>query len=91
MKIMKSGIRESIQMALLARAHDLKVMIGGMLETRLAMGCSLALVVGLGGIDYLDLDTPLLLASDPFVGGYSYEGCHLVASEESGLGVRVRS
>jgi L-alanine-DL-glutamate epimerase-like enolase superfamily enzyme len=91
LKIMKSGIRETIQMMLLARSHGLKLMIGGMLETRLAMGCSLALVVGLGGIDYLDLDTPLLLAEDPFRGGYVYDGPLLVTSNAPGLGIVSKS
>jgi L-alanine-DL-glutamate epimerase-like enolase superfamily enzyme len=90
LKIMKSGIRETIQMAVIARVHDVKLMIGGMLETRLAMGCSLALVVGLGGIDYLDLDTPLLLAADPFLGGYIYAGRFLQITDEPGLGMEVR-
>jgi L-alanine-DL-glutamate epimerase-like enolase superfamily enzyme len=90
LKIMKSGIRETIQMMLLARGHGLKLMAGGMLETRLAMGCSLALAVGLGGIDYLDLDTPLLLAEDPFLGGYAYDGPLLVVTDDPGLGVLVR-
>ena len=32
------------------------------METRLAMGCSFAMVLGLGGFELLDLDTPLLLS-----------------------------
>lgn len=87
LKIMKSGLRETIQMALVARASGLGVMIGGMLESRLAMACSFSLVLGLGGIDLLDLDTPLLLESDPWVGGYRYEGPLLVPWQEAGLGM----
>ena len=87
-KIMKSGLRESIQMALVARALGLRLMIGGMMETRLAMGCSFALVLGLGGFEHLDLDTPLLLTSDPWDGGFSYQGPTLLPWYEPGLGVR---
>ena len=60
-------------------------MIGGMVETRIAMGCSFSLVLGLGGFDVLDLDTPLLLASDPVTGGYRYDGSRLQPWSGSGL------
>jgi L-alanine-DL-glutamate epimerase-like enolase superfamily enzyme len=76
-KIMKTGVTEALEIASFAKASGLKLMIGGMLETRIAMGCSFSLVLGLGGFDVLDLDTPLLLASDPVGGGYRYEGSHL--------------
>ena len=33
-------------------------MIGGMLESEIAMGTSLQLACGLGGIQHFDLDTP---------------------------------
>ena len=91
LKIMKAGLRETIQMALVARALGMGLMIGGMLESRLAMACSFSLVLGLGGIDYLDLDTPLLLARDPWEGGYRYEGATLLPWNEPGLGLSPRS
>jgi hypothetical protein len=56
-----------------------------MVETRMAMGCSFSLVLGLGGFDVLDLDTPLLLTSDPVTGGYRYDGAHLQPWPGSGL------
>ena len=66
-------------------------MIGGMIETRVAMGCSFSLVLGLGGISILDLDTPLLLAEDPFdSGGYQYTGPILSPWYEPGLGLRLQ-
>jgi L-alanine-DL-glutamate epimerase-like enolase superfamily enzyme len=48
--------------------------IGGMVETRLAMGTSASIAAGLGGFTYIDLDTPLFLAEDPFEGGYVQDG-----------------
>jgi hypothetical protein len=62
-------------------------MIGGMVESRIAMGCSFSLVLGLGGFHILDLDTPLLLASDPVNGGYEYDGPRLVPWQTPGLGM----
>lgn len=84
-KIMKSGLREAMEIASYARAAGLRLMIGGMVETRIAMGCSFALVLGLGGFEFLDLDTPLLLASDPVKGGYRYEGPRLCPWSGPGL------
>lgn len=73
-KIMKTGLLQAMDIAAFARASGLRLMIGGMVETRIAMGCSFALVLGTGGFDILDLDTPLLLARDPIKGGYRYSG-----------------
>ncbi len=75
LKVTKSGLFETIDIATLCKAHGIGLMIGGMIETRVAMGCSFSLVLGLGGISILDLDTPLLMAEDPFdSGGYQYTG-----------------
>ena len=53
------------------------------------MGCSLSLVLGLGGFDLLDLDTPLLLASDPVRGGYQYNGPYLQPWSDPGLAMKA--
>jgi hypothetical protein len=61
-----------------------------MVETRIAMGCSFSLVLGLGGFDVLDLDTPLLLAEDPVEGGYRYRGPSLLPWDGPGLDLHSR-
>jgi L-alanine-DL-glutamate epimerase-like enolase superfamily enzyme len=73
-KIMKSGIARALDIVAATRACGLLPMIGGMVETRLAMGTSACLAAGLGGFAFIDLDTPLFLASDPFDGGYTHQG-----------------
>ena len=73
-KIMKSGIHEAIAIARAAERAGLERMIGGLVETRLAMGTSACIAAGLGGFSVVDLDTPLFLASDPFRGGIRYDG-----------------
>ena len=88
-KIMKTGVIEAVEIASFTKASGLKLMIGGMLETRIAMGCSFSLVLGLGGFDVLDLDTPLLLAGDPVTGGYRYEGSLLQPWSGPGLDMNV--
>lgn len=90
LKIMKSGLAQTIEIARTVREAGLGLMIGGMMETRLAMGVSLSLVLGFGGIDHLDLDTPLLMSHDPWVGGYRYDGPRLIPSSEPGLGMSPR-
>jgi L-alanine-DL-glutamate epimerase-like enolase superfamily enzyme len=90
-KIMKCGVVESLDIACLTRASGIRLMIGGMVESRVAMGCSWSMVLGMGGFDFLDLDTPLLLSGDPVEGGYVYEGPVLQPWEESGLGMEMRN
>jgi L-Ala-D/L-Glu epimerase len=70
LKIMKSGVVGSLDLAIGARAAGLGLMVGGMVETRLAMTVSACLAGGVGGFTYIDLDTPLFLARDPFRGGF---------------------
>jgi L-alanine-DL-glutamate epimerase-like enolase superfamily enzyme len=88
-KIMKTGVLEAVRIAEFARNAGLGLMVGGMVETRLAMGCSFGLVLGLGGFEILDLDTPLLLAQDPVSGGYRYEGPKLQPWQHPGLDMTV--
>ncbi len=60
-KLMKFGFWEAREIALLARAAALKLMIGGMMESSLAMTAAAHLAAGLGGFDYIDLDTPFFI------------------------------
>ncbi|GAB1724779.1 MAG: putative Muconate cycloisomerase [Nitrospira sp.] len=88
-KIMKTGVIEARRIAAFTRSAGLRLMIGGMLETRVAMGCSFSLVLGLGDFDVLDLDTPLLLSTDPITGGYRYHGPRLQPWHEAGLNMQM--
>lgn len=90
-KIMKTGVIQAWKIAAFTRSVGLRLMVGGMLETRIAMGCSFSLVLGLGGFDVLDLDTPLLLSTDPVTGGYHYNGPRLHPWHEAGLDMQVSS
>ncbi len=73
-KLMKSGVVEALEIAAVCRAAHLGLMIGAMIESRLGCAAAAHLVAGLGGFSYIDLDTPMLLASDPFSGGYTQDG-----------------
>lgn len=90
-KLMKcGGPVEALDIASIARAAGLGLMIGGMVETRLGMNTSLHLACGLGGFGFVDLDTHLLLAEDPFEGGFTQEGPRMAVGAAPGAGVRLR-
>lgn len=61
-KLMKSGVAEAREIVRVAQAAGLELMIGGMLETEVAMGASLQLACGTGAFRHVDLDTPFFLS-----------------------------
>lgn len=73
-KLAKVGVVGALEIIEVARASGLHLMIGGMVETRLAMGFAGHLAAGLGCFKYIDLDTPLLLSEDPVHEGYEVSG-----------------
>jgi L-alanine-DL-glutamate epimerase-like enolase superfamily enzyme len=71
---MKYGFDEAIAIHRFAMERGLGLMIGGMVEAKMAMSASACFAAALGGFDFVDLDTPLFLADDPFDGGYAQTG-----------------
>jgi len=90
-KLMKCGFVEALDIAAVCRANHIELMVGAMMESRLATSAAAHFVAGLGGFRYIDLDTPMLLADDPFVGGYEQRGgVYDVSGVESGSGIERR-
>ena len=88
---MKSGIVEALDIAAIARSANIKLMIGCMLETRLALGCSVHLVAGSGGFDYIDLDPHLDPEQEPFTGGPEFKDpWYTISDKLPGIGVGRR-
>jgi L-alanine-DL-glutamate epimerase-like enolase superfamily enzyme len=88
LKPMKTGIAEALAMWHVARASGVRLMIGGMVESVLAMSFSAHFAAGLGGFDYVDLDTPMFIATHPFQGGFVQDRARLdVSAVPSGHGV----
>ncbi len=84
-KLAKSGgIREAVRMVHAARALDLAVMLGCMVESGLAIAAA-AQIASL--CDHVDLDGNLLLAHDPWPGVQFTDGVQVPANRP-GLGVR---
>jgi L-Ala-D/L-Glu epimerase len=73
-KLMKEGIGAALGIVDVAREHGIQMMIGGNVESILAMTTSACFAAGLGGFRFADLDTPLFLATNPFAGGYALRG-----------------
>lgn len=87
-KLMKSGIVDGIDIAAICRAGHISLMIGGMIESKLAMCCSAHFAAGLGGFDFIDLDTPMHLAENPFEGGYVQHGAvYKLDHIKAGIGI----
>ncbi len=69
-----------------ARSLSLEVMIGCMVETRLAVGAAAHLAPL---ADHADLDGPLLIKNDPFT-GLGYAGARLLLPTNPGLGIEAK-
>jgi len=77
------GIAAALRLIATARAHDMKILLGCMIESSLGIAAALA-VAPL--VDWIDLDGHLLTADDPFA-GLGLERGRLLASDRPGLGV----
>ena len=86
-KLAKCGsLREALRMIATARAHNMLVMVGCMIETSLGITAA-AHFTPL--VDAADLDGAALTTDDPFVGA-SIDGGQIRLPSEPGLGVRRR-
>lgn len=83
-KLMKStGMREAYKMILLARALDLKVMLGCMTET----SCAISAAAQLSPlVDWADLDGAELIGNDLFDGAKIIDG-KVTLSDRPGIGI----
>jgi L-Ala-D/L-Glu epimerase len=87
-KLAKCGsLRAAVRMVHIARAHHMRVMLGCMVESTLAIAAAVQLAPL---VDDLDLDGAALLAHDPFAGpGIEADGT-IRFNEAPGLGVSPR-
>jgi L-alanine-DL-glutamate epimerase-like enolase superfamily enzyme len=87
-KLGKSGgIFKALKIIRLAEAADIKVQLGGFLESRLAFTAAAHLGLASEAIAYFDFDTPLMFMEDRVKGGISYdEGGRVQVPDEPGLG-----
>jgi len=87
-KVMKAGgLREAMRMIAVARAHDLQVMLGCMIETSLGITAAAHLSPL---VDWADLDGNVTVTNDPFA-GVQLEHGRLILPNGPGLGVTRRT
>jgi len=89
-KLMKSGLIRAREIAQLAHHAGLNLMIGGMLESSLAMTASAHLAAGLGFFKYIDLDTPFFLkegAKNPYLNS---RGVYDLKKVKAGIGINPK-
>ena len=87
-KLMKSGLLEAWDIAHICRAAGLGLMVGGMVESTLAMTCAAHFAAGLGGFPFVDLDTPLWFKRDPMRGmTIGRGGLYDLSAVKAGIGV----
>lgn len=78
------GLGPGLRILRRARELGLRVLLGCMIETSLGT-TAMAHLAGLA--DWLDLDAPLLISDDPFVGLHYDDGACTQAPERPGIGV----
>ena len=87
-KLMKAGgLLEARRMLHVARCFGLKVMLGCMIESSLGITAAAHLAPA---VDFIDLDSHLLIANDPFVGVQTRSNGELLLPNKPGLGVTLR-
>lgn len=87
-KLMKAGgIHNALKIADMAKICGVECMMGCMLESKVGITASASLAGGKSIITRADLDAADLLATDPIVGGISYNKNHIILNESIGLGI----
>jgi L-Ala-D/L-Glu epimerase len=81
------GIAEALRIHDVCAKHNIPNMLGGMLESRVALSAKVHLALACPNIQFYDLDTCLLgHKTDPVIGGVTYDGMKLKISDLPGIG-----
>jgi L-alanine-DL-glutamate epimerase-like enolase superfamily enzyme len=90
-KFAKSGgIQEASLINKVAEKNGIPCMMGGMLESRVALTAKVHFAMANNNISFYDLDTCLLgHLTDPVIGGVSYSGMQLQLTDAPGIGADV--
>jgi L-alanine-DL-glutamate epimerase-like enolase superfamily enzyme len=90
-KIVKFGIVRAKEVHALARSSGVKLMIGCMMESSLSATAAAHMAAGLGGFDYVDLDTPFFIKrghdKNPYL---SDTGVYTLGRTKPGTGIEPR-
>ncbi|HZZ41553.1 MAG TPA: dipeptide epimerase [Tepidisphaeraceae bacterium] len=90
LKLSKSGgIRTGQKLASVVDAAGRLCMIGCMMESRLGLTAAAHLASSMNHFKFFDLDSAHLLATDPIIGGMTYQKDLCLLNETPGLGVTI--
>lgn len=85
-----SGILEALRINAVCESHGIPCMMGGMLESRLALTAFAHFAMAHDNIRYYDMDTCMLgHKTDPVAGGVVYNGFFVEPPETPGIGADV--
>ena len=84
------GLRCATQVDAIARAARMDTMVSCLIEPALLISAGLSFALSSPNVRYGDLDGHLDLLNDPSVQGFTLQDGWLVASDEPGLGCKVR-
>ena len=84
------GIQEALAIHEVCKAANMPNMLGGMLESRLALSAKVHVALAFSNIKFYDLDTCLLgHLTDPVINGVQFEGMKLKLPDLPGIGADV--
>jgi len=87
-KFMKSGILEGAEIARLASSQGIRLMLGAMMESALAITASAHFAAGLGCFEFMDVDTTFFLKGELAHSPY-LDGCGRFDLHRAGHGIGV--
>lgn len=86
-----SGITEALKIQSIAEEYNIPCMIGGMLESRLALAAKVHFAYAAPNVKFYDLDTCMVgHLEDPVVGGVQYDGYTVRINDDLGIGADVK-
>lgn len=87
-KLMKcGGIYNALKICSIAEAMEVECMVGCMMESKIGITAAASFSAAKKNVTRYDLDTVLLMAEDPIVGGAGFCGNSILLSESAGLGI----
>lgn len=85
-----SGIQEALQIQSVAGEYNIPCMIGGMLESRLALAAKVHFAYAAPNVKFFDLDTCMVgHLEDPVIRGVQYAGYKVSVGDEIGIGADI--
>jgi len=86
-----AGIHEALKIQQVAAEYGIPCMIGGMLESRLALAAKVHFAYAAPNVKYYDLDTCMVgHLEDPVLGGIHYHGYSITISDALGIGADIK-